>query len=118
MATKPVQTDLLSIEEAAVMMGVSSATVRRRIAQGLLSPVREGKRIVLPREEVARLSPLPNGPKPERRKSFKGQSFGPDDPFWDIVGIGPTNGPTDVSQNKHKYLAEAYADRHDSSERL
>jgi hypothetical protein len=38
-----------------------------------------------------------------------------DDPLWGIVGMadsGP-DGPTDVSSNKHKYLADAYADLHE-----
>jgi hypothetical protein len=38
-----------------------------------------------------------------------------EDPLWNIVGMadsGP-DGPTDVSRNKHKYLAEAYADLHE-----
>jgi hypothetical protein len=35
-----------------------------------------------------------------------------DDPLWDLVGIvgDEYEGPTDVSSNKYKYLAEAYAD--------
>jgi len=31
-----------------------------------------------------------------------------DDPLWNIVGIGRSDGPGDVSENKYKYLAEAY----------
>lgn len=31
------------------------------------------------------------------------------DSFWNIVGIAQGEGPTDVSENKHKYLAEAYS---------
>jgi len=30
-----------------------------------------------------------------------------DDPLWDIVGIGTSEGPNDVARNKHKYLADA-----------
>ncbi len=30
------------------------------------------------------------------------------DPLWNIVGIGASSGPTEVSANKHAYLAEAY----------
>jgi hypothetical protein len=36
--------------------------------------------------------------------------FGHDDPLWNIVGIIDDDGPTDVSENKYHYLAEAYAD--------
>ena len=35
-----------------------------------------------------------------------------DDLLWKIVGIGRSQGSTGVAANKHKYLAEAYADRH------
>jgi hypothetical protein len=44
-----------------------------------------------------------------------GRPFTPESPLWNIVGMidsGP-NGPTDVSRNKHKYLADAYADLHE-----
>ena len=38
-----------------------------------------------------------------------------DDPLWKLVGIvgDEYDGPSDVSSNKYKYLAEAYADLHD-----
>jgi hypothetical protein len=39
-----------------------------------------------------------------------------DDPLWGIVGMFESDGATDVSSNKYKYLAEAYADLHDHSE--
>lgn len=39
----------------------------------------------------------------------RGKPTTADDPLWNIVGIGSSQGPTDVSANKHKYLAEAYA---------
>jgi hypothetical protein len=45
----------------------------------------------------------------------QGRPFTLDSPLWDIVGMadsGP-DGPTDVSRNKHKYLADAYADLHE-----
>jgi hypothetical protein len=31
-----------------------------------------------------------------------------DDPFWDIVGLGHTEGPTDLSENMDAYLAQVY----------
>jgi hypothetical protein len=36
-----------------------------------------------------------------------------DDPIWNLVGMGSSTGPGDISENKHKYLAEAYADLHE-----
>ncbi len=39
-----------------------------------------------------------------------------DDPLWDIVGApsGPPDGPGHVARNHDRYLAEAYADNHES----
>ena len=37
----------------------------------------------------------------------QGRPFTMEDPFWKIVGIGASAGATDVSTNKHKYLADA-----------
>jgi hypothetical protein len=31
-----------------------------------------------------------------------------DDPLFDLIGIGHSGGPGDVSANKQRYLAEAY----------
>jgi len=36
-----------------------------------------------------------------------------DDPLWDLVGIGESEGATDVSSDKHQYVADAYADLHE-----
>lgn len=59
-------------------------------------------------------------PKPRvvRRKLLKGRAVrqwgrptSADDPLWRIVGMAgfDLDRPTDVSADKHKYLAEAYA---------
>ena len=61
-------------------------------------------RIVQDSEELAVLQP----PKKPRRRSPRGASTSADDPIWDIVGMGNSGGPGDVSIHKHKYLAEAY----------
>lgn len=43
-----------------------------------------------------------------RRRSVRRGVFTMDDPLWTIVGMfEDPDGPTDVSANKHKYLAEA-----------
>jgi hypothetical protein len=36
-----------------------------------------------------------------------------DDPLWTIVGLVDDNGPTDMSANKHAYLAKIYGDLHE-----
>ncbi|MBI2863563.1 MAG: hypothetical protein HYX94_03270 [Chloroflexi bacterium] len=59
-------------------------------------------------EDVAILRPL----GPARRRLPKGRPTSATDPLWRLVGIGASEGPGDVSINKHKYLADAYADLH------
>ena len=41
-----------------------------------------------------------------------GRPFTLDDPLWNMVGMIDDDGPTDMSENKYKYLADAYADTH------
>jgi hypothetical protein len=59
-------------------------------------------------EEVALLSPVASQ-RPARRRA---RTTSADDPLWNIIGIAdadpPKDGATDVSSNKHQYLAEAY----------
>lgn len=58
-------------------------------------------------EELAIVTPvLPSRSATGRRKTGL---IGDDDPLWNIVGMASSEGPTDVSENKHRYLAEAYA---------
>ncbi len=54
-------------------------------------------------EELAVIRPLQPMPRPR-----KSGLVSKDDSLWNIVAIGKSDGPTDISQNKHKYLAEAY----------
>jgi hypothetical protein len=54
------------------------------------------------REVLAVLEPVPST-RPRARRT------GPDDPYWGLVGLGRSGGPTDVSAEKYRYLAEAYA---------
>lgn len=58
-------------------------------------------------EEVAILTPT----RPAKKRIPRGKPFTKDDPLWNLVGIG-RSGLGDVSENKHKYLAEAYLDYH------
>lgn len=70
--------------------------------------VREtGEPCVLTRdgEEIAILSPVPEAPRRQRKTGVVTRN----DPLWNIVGMANSEGPGDVSRNKHKYLAEAYA---------
>lgn len=59
--------------------------------------------------EVGVLSPS----KPASTRRAKGKVFTKADPLWDIVGIlKDDGGPTDVSTNVDKYLADAYSHTH------
>lgn len=68
-----------------------------------------GKPCVLQRDgkDVAVLRPALAFDEREPRPMSEGS------PLWRIVGASRSEGPTDVSADKHKYLAEAYADLHD-----
>jgi len=64
---------------------------------------RRGKRIAV-------LSPIQRPTRPPRRpRAARGS--GPNDWLLNLIGIAdesqPSDGPTDVSANKHKYLADA-----------
>ena len=60
------------------------------------------------RDEVIAKNAPPQSIK-RRRAARKPEYLTPRDTMWDIVGMDKsTDGPTDVSTNKHKYLAEAY----------
>lgn len=63
-------------------------------------------------EELAIITPMtrPSSRTVRRRRSG---IITKDDPIWNIVGMGASGGPGDISENKHKYLAEAYRDTHE-----
>jgi hypothetical protein len=72
-----------------------------------------GEAYVLTRagEELAVLTPVKA--RRARRRPRKSGVITEDDSLWNIVGMGESEGPGDISENKHKYLAEAYADLHE-----
>jgi excisionase family DNA binding protein len=131
--------DLLTVQETAAMLKLSPVTIRRYIASGRLPAVRVGRGVRLRRADIeAFLEPVGHAGRPAIGRASAGAGIvgvdgdgtgpewgdGPDvllgeptsedDPLWDIVGmIDDPDGPTDVSSNKHKYLAEAYADTHE-----
>lgn len=44
-----------------------------------------------------------------RRAAPRGSYLRPEDTLWNLVGIGASeDGSADVSENKHRFLAEAY----------
>jgi len=54
-------------------------------------------------DDVAMLTPI----TPVAKKSLRGKPTSADDPLWKLIGIGHS-GKGDISENTHKYLAEAY----------
>ena len=58
-------------------------------------------------EDLAVLTPMKG-----RRRPVRGKPFTKTDSLWNLVGIGHS-GLGDVSETKHKYLADAYAAIHE-----
>jgi excisionase family DNA binding protein len=103
--------ELLTVRETAAILRVAPITVRRYIATGRLPAVRVGRNVRIDRDALP-LALQPVSPaRPERtRVRRRVQPFGPEDPIWDLVGSWE-DGPTDLSTDKHRYLAEAYEAR-------
>ncbi len=57
-------------------------------------------------EDIVQITPI----RPPNKGRLKGRPTSKDDSIWNIIGIAddPTDEATDVSENKKKYLAEAY----------
>ena len=101
--------ELLTVYEAAQMLRVNPMTVRRYIADGRLNAVRVGRGVRVRKEALeGALAPV----EPRRRGRppgpARGRVFTLDDPLWNIVGIGESREPVEVSRKKNEYLAEAY----------
>ncbi|MCL5075748.1 MAG: hypothetical protein M1136_08925 [Chloroflexi bacterium] len=56
-------------------------------------------------EEVAILTPT----HPTKKRIPRDKPFTKNDSLWNLIGIGHS-GLGNISENKHKYLAEAYLD--------
>jgi hypothetical protein len=57
-------------------------------------------------QPLALLTPVQ--PTKARRRRPRSKPLDRSDPLFNIIGILHWEGPTDVSENKHSYLAEAY----------
>jgi hypothetical protein len=84
--------DLLRIVEAANASGEAYVLTRAEEELAVLTPVTAAK---------------------ARRPRPKSGIITKDDALWNIVGMGQSEGPGDISAHTHKYLAEAYADLHE-----
>ena len=110
--------ELLTVEETAAMLRVSKVTVRRFIADGRLPAVKVGRGVRVEKADAERVArPTTRNSRPVQRENLvpPGEPFTAGDSLWDIVGIAgyDPDAPTDVSENKYKYLADAYADTHE-----
>jgi len=107
--------ELLTVQDTARLLKVSTVTVRRFIADGKLAAVRVGKGVRVRKEAIARLAtPVePRVARAETRAGSQSQRFTKDDALWNIVGIaGDTGERTDIAKHELEYLADAYADTH------
>jgi excisionase family DNA binding protein len=93
--------ELLTVSETAAYLKVSTVTVRRYIKARRLPVVRLGRSIRVRKEDVEALHERPEGH--ELRERY----FEPESRLWEIVRKGYRSGLSDVSSDKHKYLADA-----------
>ena len=103
----------LTVQDTARLLKVSTATVRRFIADGKLAAVRVGKGVRVHREAIDRLAtPVePRAARADRRGGSQSQRFTRDDALWNIVGIaGDAGEPTDITRHELAYLADAYGE--------
>jgi excisionase family DNA binding protein len=101
--------ELITVQETARMLKVSPLTVRRYIADGRLPAVKVGRSVRVRKEVLDQLIKPVEPKAPKGRSTGRGRPTSAEDPIWNIVGIARSGGPGDVSENKYKYLAEAYA---------
>ena len=112
--------ELLTVQETAAMLKLSPVTIRRYIASGRLPAVKVGRGVRIRKEAVEgllepTLPPHLRDDPEDELSTPEGRPLTRNDSLFKIIGIfenGP-DGPTEVSSNKHKYLAEAYADLHE-----
>lgn len=111
MSDQALAMELLTVVEAAQVLKVSAVTVRRRIADGSLKALKVGKGVRVRRESVDQFAKPITPAVRERIQGPRGRPTSADDPLWRLVGIADSAGPGDVSENKHRYLADAYLHR-------
>jgi excisionase family DNA binding protein len=107
--------ELLTVDETARLLRVTPITVRRYIAAGRLPGLKVGRGVRVRGESVDELlkpiAPSPDKPKPAVKRT---KLFSLDDALFGMVGIAAGDGGdvTDVSEQKLRYLVEAYGDNH------
>ena len=88
--------ELLTVTQAARRLGVSAATVWRRIRSGEVPSVREGWRRLIP-EDALRVRPALRAPDPV-------PPLTEDHPIFRMVGAGRGGGRRPAARDKHAIL--------------
>lgn len=88
---------LLTVEETGRVLGVSVATVWRRIRTGEITSVRRGGRRLVPRGPLAKAAPVVGRGIP---------ALTPDHPIFDLVGAARSGGEAPGARDKHAILEE------------
>ncbi len=105
--------ELLTVEEAARMLRISSVSVRRHVASGRLPAVRVGRSVRIDKDAVEQFAaPIHPSQADLPSPAGEGHVFSFESPLWDLVGA-VQDGPADLAENHDRYLADAYADLHD-----
>ena len=98
-----IRSQYVSVKEAADLLGVSSATIRRRIASGRLGAALAGRRFQISRSSIiAAQSGSFKSHGAEVASRARPMTLG--DPMWRLVGSARSTEPTDASRI-HEYLA-------------
>ena len=89
-------TELLTVDEAGRVLGVSRATVWRLIRRGELSSVRRGGRRLIPGTALRK--------RTRRDPARAVPAFSEDHPMFRLVGAGRGGGQTPGAREKHAIL--------------
>ena len=106
--------ELLTVRESAELLRVTPITIRRYIAAGRLPAVRVGRGVRVRREAVeGLLEPVALAPADRTNPEVADEPEALTRSLLRLVGIaganGADDGPTDVSSDKYKHLADVYA---------
>jgi excisionase family DNA binding protein len=90
--------ELVTINQAQRILGVSRSTIWRRIQRGYLPSIRRGARRLVP---ASALRTYGQEPRPQSI-----QPFSENHPMFRLVGAGRSGGKAPSARNKHAILVE------------
>ena len=102
--------EYMTVQEIADRCRVHPATIRRHIAAGRLKAVRIGRRVRVKAEDLERYLSQ-NGSGSDRAKGVQDFDLTLNEALDGLIGMIDRPDLADVSENKHRYLADAYAPR-------